>query len=97
MCIRDSSKGHELITIEKEIQHAESYLRIQKFRYKNQFTYHFDVDEECLGYLCNKITLQPIIENAIYHGINRMVDEGAVSYTHLDVYKRQHIILSDQF
>ena len=72
------SKGHELITIEKEIQHAESYLRIQKFRYKNQFTYHFDVDEECLGYLCNKITLQPIIENAIYHGINRMVDEGEI-------------------
>lgn len=72
------SKGHELITIEKEIQHAESYLRIEKFRYKNQFTYRFDVDEECLGYLCNKITLQPIIENAIYHGLNRMVDEGEI-------------------
>ena len=53
-------------------------MRIQKFRYKNQFTYHFDVDEECLGYLCNKIILQPIIENAIYHGINRMVDEGEI-------------------
>ena len=72
------SKGHELITIEKEIQHAQSYLRIEKFRYKNQFTYRFDVDEECLGYLCNKITLQPIIENAIYHGLNRMVDEGEI-------------------
>ena len=73
------SKGHELITIEKEIQHAQSYLRIEKFRYKNQFTYRFDVDEECLGYLCNKITLQPIIENAIYHGLNRMVDEGEIT------------------
>lgn len=72
------SRGHELITIEKEMQHAESYLKIQKFRYKNQFTYHFDVDEECLPYLCNKITLQPIIENAIYHGLNRMVDEGTI-------------------
>ena len=38
------SKGHELITIEKEIQHAQSYLRIEQFRYKNQFTYTFDVD-----------------------------------------------------
>lgn len=72
------SKGHELITIEKEIQHAQSYLRIETFRYKNQFTYTFDVDENCLGYLCNKITLQPIIENAIYHGLNRMVDEGEI-------------------
>jgi len=73
------SKGHELITIEKEIQHAQSYLRIETFRYKNQFTYTFNVDENCLGYLCNKITLQPIIENAIYHGLNRMVDEGEIT------------------
>ena len=34
--------------------------------------------EECLPYLCNKITLQPIIENAIYHGLDRMVDEGEI-------------------
>lgn len=72
------SKGHELIPIEKEIEHAKSYLKIENFRYKNQFTYTFDVDEGCLGYLCNKITLQPIIENAIYHGLNRMVDEGEI-------------------
>ena len=36
------SRGHELITIEKEMQHAQSYLSIQKFRYKNQFSYSFD-------------------------------------------------------
>lgn len=72
------SKGHELIPIEKEIEHAKSYLMIEKFRYKDQFTYRFDVQESCLTYLCNKITLQPIIENAIYHGLNRMVDEGEI-------------------
>lgn len=72
------SKGKELIPLEKELEHAKSYLKIQNFRYKNQFTYSFDVDESCLEYLCNKITLQPIIENAIYHGLNRMVDEGHI-------------------
>jgi len=72
------SKGKELIPLEKELQHAESYLKIQNFRYKNQFTYQFDVDQGCLHYLCNKITLQPIIENAIYHGLERMVDEGRI-------------------
>lgn len=72
------SRGHELISIEKEIEHAKSYLKIQNFRYKNQFTYDFEVDDTCLSYLCNKITLQPIIENAIYHGIDRMVDEGRI-------------------
>lgn len=72
------SKGHELIPIEKELEHAKSYLKIQNFRYKNQFVYTFDIEEVCLSYYCNKITLQPIIENAIYHGINRMIDEGHI-------------------
>lgn len=72
------SKGHELIPIAKEIEHAESYLQIQKYRYKNQFTYEFDVDPECLDYYCNKITLQPIIENAINHGLDLLVDEGRI-------------------
>lgn len=72
------SKGHELIPIEKELEHARSYLKIQNYRYKNQFTYSFEVDENCLSYYCNKITLQPLIENAIYHGINRMIDEGEI-------------------
>ena len=84
------SKGHELIPIEKEMQHAQSYLQIQKFRYKNQFTYHFDVDEECLGYYCNKITLQPIIENAIYHGLDRMVDEG---YIEIGIHQKENEII----
>ncbi len=73
-----TSRGHELITLEKEVEHAKSYLKIQNYRYKNQFAYEFDVEESCLSYLCNKITLQPIIENAIYHGIDRMVDEGYI-------------------
>ena len=75
------SKGHELIPIRSELRHAESYLKIQQHRYKNQFSYRFDVDEGCLDFLCNKITLQPIIENAIYHGINGLVDEGEIVIT----------------
>ena len=75
------SRGHELIPIEKELQHAEAYLQIQKYRYKNQFTYHFTVDESCLHCLCNKITLQPIIENAIVHGLDLMVDAGHIEIT----------------
>ena len=73
------SKGHELIPIAREIEHAESYLQIQKYRYKNRFTYHFEVDPGCLDYLCNKITLQPIIENAINHGLDLMVEEGHIT------------------
>lgn len=84
------SKGHELIPIEKEVQHAKSYLKIEKYRYKNQFTYSFDVQKECLPYLCNKITLQPIIENAIYHGVNQMIDEGEI---HIRIYQEDEDII----
>ena len=73
------SKGHELIPIAKEIEHAESYLQIQKYRYKNRFTYEFRVEPDCLDYYCNKITLQPILENAINHGLELMVDEGHIT------------------
>ena len=72
------SHGNEFITISDELKHAESYLIIQSYRYKNQFTYSFDVDKSVLGYMCNKITIQPFIENAIYHGLDRMVDEGEI-------------------
>ena len=71
------SKGHELITVDQELQHAECYLKIQKFRYKNQFNYSFKVDESLTGYLCNKITLQPLIENSLVHGLD-MSEEGEI-------------------
>ena len=73
------SRGHELIPIRSELQHAESYLKIQAHRYRDQFSYEFQVEEGIDSFLCNKITLQPIIENAIYHGINGLVDEGHIT------------------
>ena len=75
------SRGHELITIKDEINHVRNYLIIQSFRYRSQFTYSFEVDESLEEYLCNKITLQPLVENAIYHGIDRLVDEGEIKIT----------------
>lgn len=75
------SRGRELITIREEIQHAENYLLIQSYRYKEQFTYSFEVDPELSECLCNKITIQPLIENAIYHGLDRHIDEGKITVT----------------
>ena len=73
------SRGHELIPIRDELRHAESYLVIQSYRYRDRFAYSFEVDEALLGYLCNKITIQPLIENAIYHGIGNMPDDGVIT------------------
>lgn len=71
------SRGRELIPIKDELRHAESYLIIQSFRYSGRFTYSFDVDETLANCLCNKITIQPFIENALYHGISDM-DDGRI-------------------
>ena len=73
------SRGHELIPIRDELRHAESYLIIQSYRYRDRFTYRFEADEGLLDYLCNKITIQPLIENAIYHGIGNMPDDGSIT------------------
>ncbi len=83
------SKGHELITVDQELQHAECYLKIQKFRYKNQFNYTFKVDERCRGYLCNKISLQPLIENCLVHGLD-VSEEGEIL---IEVYEKDDEIV----
>lgn len=72
------SRGADLIPIRRELEHAECYLIIQKFRYKDQFSYRFEVDESVLDCLCSKITLQPMIENAILHGFGELVEDGEI-------------------
>lgn len=75
------SRGADLIPLARELEHAESYLIIQKFRYKDQFSYRFVVDDSVTDCMCSKITLQPIIENAILHGFGEFVDDGEIVIT----------------
>lgn len=72
------SKGNEIITLDKELQHGESYLKIQNIRFQDRFTYLINKDESLYQYVCPKIILQPIIENAVYHGMKSMSGEGEV-------------------
>ena len=72
------SKGHTIISIRDELQHAKSYTNIQKVRYKNKFDVQFQVDEDIMDYCAVKLVLQPIIENAINYGIREMDDCGEI-------------------
>ncbi|PKM51805.1 MAG: sensor histidine kinase [Firmicutes bacterium HGW-Firmicutes-7] len=72
------SKGHNIITVEEELEHAKNYLLIQKIRYKDKFNFYINVSEEVKMLKTVKLILQPIIENAIYHGIEYMVDLGRI-------------------
>lgn len=80
------SKGKNIITIGGELQHVENYLIIQNVRYKNKFVYHINVKEELL--LCGtiKLIIQPIVENAIYHGMEYMDGEGVID---INVYEKE--------
>ncbi|MDO4270275.1 MAG: sensor histidine kinase [Eubacteriales bacterium] len=63
------SRGEDLIPVENEVRHVESYLTIQKIRYSKIFDYTVYLDDGARGCLTPKLLLQPIVENALYHGI----------------------------
>jgi len=74
------SNGQEIITLREEARNLESYLYIQSARYSDLFDFHIDIPDELLGCAIPKLTLQPLVENAIYHGLK---EKG--SFGHLEV------------
>ena len=76
------SQMDNLVTLEDELQNVENYYIIQQYRFGDRLKLIVSYDEtdekEVLGYLLPKLTLQPIVENAIYHGIERKVGAGNV-------------------
>jgi two-component system, sensor histidine kinase YesM len=72
------SRGKTIITVAEELEHIRNYLILQKIRYKNKFDYVIECEDEVLHYMTIKLILQPIVENAIYHGIEFMADGGLI-------------------
>ena len=72
------SEGEDIITLKEEIQHVQSYLEIQQVRYFDILTYEIDVSPELYDYMIPKLSLQPIVENALYHGIKNKHDGGKI-------------------
>lgn len=72
------SKGKELITIREEEQHIRSYLEIQSVRYHDILEYDIQIDQALYDYRILKLTLQPVVENALYHGIKYKRAKGYI-------------------
>ena len=72
------SRGKTIISIEDEIRHAQNYMSIQKIRYKNAFQVEFQVEPEVQQCCTVKLVLQPLLENAIYYGMEYMDGEGEI-------------------
>lgn len=63
------SNGKEFISLREEMEHVRSYIRLQRLRFPDTFLYEEELDEGLLDYLLPKTTLQPLVENAITHGL----------------------------
>ena len=72
------SKGKSIIPVKDELEHVRSYLMIQHMRFKNRFTYSIEADDSVLDYASLKLILQPLVENAIYHGMEFMDGDGEI-------------------
>ena len=72
------SKGKSIITVQDELEHVGNYLTIQQMRFKNKFIYTIDAEEEVMDLACLKLMLQPLVENAIYHGMEFMDGDGEI-------------------
>lgn len=72
------SKGKDWITVREEIEHVESYLAIQKMRYRDILDYQIDVPDDMRDGQILKLTLQPLVENALYHGIKNKRKGGVI-------------------
>lgn len=75
------SKGAEIIKIRDEINHIKNYMTIQKIRYENKIDFYIQIPEEILEMYIVKLTLQPIVENAIYHGLRGLEKQGKIYVT----------------
>lgn len=72
------NKGNNIVQVREEIEHVRCYLEVQKFRFGDKFKVIFDIDEKVLEYKVIKLILQPIVENAIVHGLEPKLEGGYV-------------------
>ena len=78
---RSLNKGDKLITIREEVEHMKDYLKIQNFRFHDRYTLHIDVDEEVLDRKILTFILQPVLENAVYHGLESKIEPGNIYFS----------------
>lgn len=73
------SNGHDIVSVKDEGKHVESYLKIQQFRYQDIMRYTVDITPELSECRIPKLTLQPLVENALYHGIKNKRGKGTIN------------------
>ena len=85
------SRGQNVITLAEEEQHIRSYLEIQQMRYRDLMDYEIDIPDQLKNFILPKLTLQPLVENALYHGIKISRRKGFIRVTGAE--QEGHIVL----
>ncbi|MBR3772086.1 MAG: sensor histidine kinase [Clostridium sp.] len=78
------SKGKDIISLESEKQQVESYLKIQQVRYSDILEYSIKISEKLMNFDIPKLTLQPLVENALYHGVKNKRGIGHIQVVGID-------------
>lgn len=86
------SQGKDFISAIEEVNMVEHYLSIQRYRYINNLDYNIAIQEEIEGIKVPKLTLQPIVENAIYHGIKPKCGKGLI---YIRGYRQEECVIFD--
>ena len=73
------NRGRDVITVREEMMQVTYYLKIQKFRFEEQLDWNINFDDEILEYRMLKFIMQPLVENAIYHGIKSKNEYGKLT------------------
>ncbi|BBH19427.1 hypothetical protein Back11_07720 [Paenibacillus baekrokdamisoli] len=89
------NRGHNIVSMDEELQHAEAYITIQKIRYNEKLNVIWNIQVDPKRYQTMKLILQPIIENAIYHGIELKEDAGTIEISGFIEENRLHLQISD--
>lgn len=76
--LRYGTKNNEYVTLEEELRHLDRYLNIQKTRFGNKFKVKFEISEEIMTCKILKLTIQPLVENAIFHGLEQKPGQGVI-------------------
>lgn len=84
------NKGREIVSVKQEISNVESYLTIQLMRYKKKLSFSIAMDEEIRDFKVPKLILQPLVENAVYHGLKGKEQGGSIA---VDCRKRDGVIV----
>lgn len=89
------TKGIEVGTVGSELEHLEHYLYLQNMRFRDKFTLKLDVPEHMLGIPMLKLVLQPVVENAIYHGLEKREGPGEIGISAYNLGSDAFFVLTD--